>query len=69
MTHVQGMGGKHLETFSVNSSVGKLQSLRRALVSTSRSPMGPNSSTSVPNGWSELMGCMSFIKHCSMKMT
>jgi hypothetical protein len=55
-THVQGIGGKHLMTFSVKSSVGKLQSLSRALVSTSTSPIGPNSSTKVPKGWRELMG-------------
>lgn len=44
-------------TFSVKSSVGKLQSLSKALVSTSTSPMGPSSSTRVPKGWSELIGC------------
>ena len=52
----QGMGGKHLMTFSEKSSVGKLQSLSNALVSTSISPMGPSSSTKVPKGWSELIG-------------
>ena len=43
-------------TFSEKSSVGKLQSLSNALVSTSISPMGPSSSTKVPKGWSELIG-------------
>lgn len=57
-THVHGMGGKHFITFSVKSSVGKLQSFRRALVSTSISPIGPSSSTKVPNGWRELIGCI-----------
>jgi len=55
-THVHGVGGKHFKTLSVKSSVGKLQSLRRALVSTSMSPIGPSSSTNVPNGWRELIG-------------
>ena len=50
VTYVQGIGGKHLRTLSVKSSVGKLQSLRRALVSTSMSPIGPSSSTKVPKG-------------------
>lgn len=56
ITYVHGMGGRHLSTFSVKSSVGKLQSFRRALVSTSMSPIGPSSSTKVPNGCKELMG-------------
>lgn len=55
-THDQGMGGRHFRTLSVKSSVGKLQSFRRALVSTSMSPIGPSSSTRVPKGWRELMG-------------
>ena len=58
VTYVQGIGGRHFMTFSVKSSVGKLQSFRRALVSTSMSPMGPSSSTRVPKGWRELIGCM-----------
>ena len=56
VTYVQGIGGRHFMTFSVKSSVGKLQSFRRALVSTSMSPMGPSSSTKVPKGWRELIG-------------
>lgn len=55
-TNLQGIGGKHLRTLSLNSSVGKLQSFRSALVSTSMSPMGPSSSTRVPKGWRELIG-------------
>jgi hypothetical protein len=55
-TDVQGMGGKHFNTLSLKSSVGKLLSFSSALVSTSISPMGPNSSTSVPKGCRELMG-------------
>lgn len=58
MTYVQGIGGRHFNTLSVKSSVGKLQSLSNALVSTSTSPIGPSSSTSVPNGCKELMGCV-----------
>lgn len=57
LTHVHGVGGRHLRTLSVKSSVGKLQSFSKALVSTSISPMGPSSSTKVPKGWRELMGC------------
>jgi hypothetical protein len=49
--HDHGNGGRHLTACSGNSSVGKLQSLSRALVSTSAFPIGPNSSTSVPKGW------------------
>ena len=55
-THVHGVGGRHFITLSLNSSVGKLQSLRSALVSTSISPIGPSSSTKVPKGWSEEIG-------------
>jgi hypothetical protein len=40
---------------SWNSSLGKLQSLSKALVSTSQSPIGPSSSTSVPNGCREVL--------------
>ena len=58
VTYVQGIGGRHFSTLSVKSSVGKLQSLSNALVSTSTSPIGPSSSTSVPNGCKELMGCV-----------
>lgn len=53
--HLQGSGGKHLRATSANSSVGKLQSFSRALVSTSQFPIGPSSSTSVPNGWREVL--------------
>lgn len=40
---------------SENSSVGKLQSFNKALVSTSELPMVPSSSTRVPKGWSEVL--------------
>lgn len=54
-THLQGRGGRHLMASSLNSSVGKLQSLSRALVSTSASPIGPSSSTRVPKGCKEVL--------------
>lgn len=40
---------------SLNSSVGKLQSLSKALVSTSALPIGPSSSTRVPNGCKDVL--------------
>jgi len=54
-THLQGRGGRHLMASSLNSSVGKLQSLSKALVSTSASPIGPSSSTRVPKGCREVL--------------
>ena len=50
-------------TFSVKSSVGKLQSFNKALVSTSTSPIGPSSSTRVPKGCKELIGYKENVQH------
>jgi hypothetical protein len=66
-SHDHGMGGRHFRTFSVKSSVGKLQSFSKALVSTSISPIGPSSSTKVPKGWRELMGFTTKVNQTSLQ--